>query len=183
MISLVISFRHIIEALLHNAKALAHFFHPHYRTVETIAVMCNGNFKVKHFISRVRLLFPEVKIKSTGTQTRTGNAPFKCLFQSIDADTFCTGFEKTVADHHVVILPELFGKIGNKITNQLIPAFWQILCYAANTKPVGVHSPATDRLDDIEYFFTIGKHVKYGRQLPEILRKCAKPNQVTVDAE
>ena len=66
---------------------------------------------------------------------------------------------------------------------QRFPSIREVLRNAANAEPVGMHSSAADGFNDIEYFFPVGKHVKYRRQLTQVLGKSSEPNKMTGNAE
>ncbi len=183
MICFIISFGHIVQALLNNPEALPHFFHAHNCTVVTVAIMRNWYVEVEIFVSWIRPLLPEVPIEAARSESRACYTPFNSFFKRVNANAFRACFKKAVAHHHFVVFPQLLWEVWNKIAHQLIPSIGKILCHSADTKPAGMDSSTTDSFNDVEYFLTIGEHVKYRWKLAEILRKCAEPNEVTVDAE
>ena len=54
MIRLIVTRRHVIQALLDNPETLAHFLNPDRAAVVTIPVDCDGNVKLEVFITAIR---------------------------------------------------------------------------------------------------------------------------------
>ncbi len=75
----IASIGHKLQALLHNAQALAHLFHTYHGAVVAIAIVCNGYIEVEFLIARIGLHLAEVPLHTAGTETRTGNTPTRWL--------------------------------------------------------------------------------------------------------
>src|SRR6185437_8280343 len=175
--------RHVVDALLNDAKALPHLFNPHHRPVITISMLASRNVEVELLITGIWLLLAEIPSEAGRAQIGAGNAPLDSLVSRETAYVLGARLENPVAQHHAVILTQAGWKVVEKIAEHLFPAARQVLCYAADAKPVGMHARSGYGFHNRQSAFAIVEGEEDRRHLSEVLRECPVPDQVTDDAK
>ena len=74
------TFGHLLQALLHDADRLAHFFDADHEPVVAIAACADGNVKFHPVINVIRLAFADIPRDARATDHRAGKAPFDRVF-------------------------------------------------------------------------------------------------------
>src|SRR4029453_7532635 len=175
--------RHILYALLDDAKALPHLLDMHRRAVIAIAVLACWNIELKLFVSRVGLALAKIPFKSTSAKGGPGHAPHDSLTPWEAGDTFGARFEKPVSHHGAVVFEQAGRQVRDEIADHLVPAFGQIGGDTADPKPGGMHARARNRFDDAESPLAVVKRAEDRGHLSEVLRKGAVPDEMADNAE
>ena len=178
------AFRHVIEALLKNAQALAQLFYfQHHAGVAVRDATPGRDFEVEVFIARVRTPFTHVEVDTGGAQACAGGAPLQRLFGGIGCHADGTAFQNGVAQGGLLIGVQTLRHPLEELTQQAIPATRQIVRDAADAEPRRVHTEPGNRFHQIVNFLPIGKGEEDRRHRADVLNKGRDIQQVAVDAE
>src|SRR5665213_3086815 len=166
---LVGTLRHVLEALPHNAQALAHLLDAHGSAVVAVAVLAGWNVEFELFVTRIGPLLPIIPLEATGPKPGAGHTPIDRFFDVVGADALGTSLEDAVLHHERIVLVEPRRHVIEEFPNQTVPALRQILRNPADAEPARMHPESADRLDDFEGALTIGEHIEHRRHGADIL--------------
>ena len=158
VIGLVGPFRHVVETLPNDPKALAHLFDPHQRPGVTISGVGGRNIEIEVLVTSIGALFSEIPLETAGPQIRSRDPPLDGLVAGVGAHPLGARFEDPVLHHHVVVLVEPSRQIVEEIGHQALPPMWEIVGDAADPEPARVHASTANGFDDVEDPFAIHEH-------------------------
>src|SRR6266404_1308085 len=90
------------DALLHDARGLAHFFHPDQVAVVTIAVLADRNVEIHLGVAFVRLRLAQIPRRTRAANHHAGKTPFPGLLERDYADVDVALLEDAVAGEQPV---------------------------------------------------------------------------------
>src|SRR3546814_11871777 len=93
------TFRHLLEALLHALRRLAHFFNANHEAIITVAIRADGDFKVHAIIDIVWLRPAKVQGNAGAADHWTGTATFDRVFLSDYLDITVAVLEDAIVDY------------------------------------------------------------------------------------
>src|SRR5690606_603776 len=93
---LVVAGRHVLDALLDDAQALADLLGAHGAAVEAIAVLGDWDVELELLVARVWPRLAEVPVEARGAQVRAGHAPVDRLLGRHRADADGAGAQNAV---------------------------------------------------------------------------------------
>ncbi|MNC25778.1 hypothetical protein D3C75_738780 [compost metagenome] len=176
--------RHVFQALIKNAQALAKFFNfQHHAGVAVADATADRNFEVEVFITRVRASFTDIEIDTSSTQASTGGAPLQRFFLTISSNALRTAFQDGVAQRSFLVGIQTFRHPVEELFKQTFPTVWQVMCHTADTEPGRVHTETGNRFDQVIDFLTVGKGEEHRSHRAHILNKRGDVQQVAVDSE
>ena len=178
------AFRHVIEALLKNAQALAQLFHfQHHAGVAVGDATAGRDFKVEVFIARIRTPFTYVEADAGRAQARAGGAPLQRFFGVVGGNPFRTTDQDGVAQRGLFIGIQTLRHPLEEFTQQAIPTAGQVVRDAADTEPGRVHTEAGNCFHQIVDLLAVGKGKEHRRHRPDVLDKGGDVQQMAVDTE
>ena len=178
------AFRHVVEALLKNTQALAQLFHfQHHAGVAVRNATAGRDFKVEVFIARIWTPFTHVKADTGRAQASPGGAPLQRFFRGIGSNAFRAANQDGVTQRGFLVRVETLRHPLQEFTQQAIPAFRQVVRYAADAEPCRVHTETGNRFHQIVDFLTVGKGEEDRRHRADVLNKRRDIQQMAVDAE
>src|SRR5215469_13842428 len=124
MIRLVRAFRHLVHALLNDAKALPHLLDTHHGAVETVAVLAGWNIELELLVAAIRLLFAKVPFESAGAQHGTGDAPRDRFLGGDRAHALGAPLKNAIAQDFAIVLGELWRQVFQKVADHAVPSVW-----------------------------------------------------------
>src|SRR3546814_1577452 len=102
------TFRHLLEALLHDLRRLAHFFNANHEAIITVAIRADGDFKVHAIIDIVWLRPAKVPGNAGAADHWTGKAPFDRVFLADHRDIHVALLEDAIrSEEHTSELQSL----------------------------------------------------------------------------
>src|SRR5579864_1340958 len=120
-------FWHVLEALPHDAQALAHLLDAHRRAVVAVAMSASRNLEFELFVAGIGSLLAVVPFKAAGPKSGAGDAPVDGLIEAVSADPLGASLEDAVLHHECVVLVEPRGHVVEEFPNQAVPALGQVL--------------------------------------------------------
>ena len=184
MIRLERAFRHVVEALLKDAQALAQLFHfQHHAGVAVGNAAANRDFKVEVLVARVRTGFTHVEINTGRTQASTCGSPLQRLFRAVGGNALGAAFQDGVTQRGFLVRRQTFRHPVEEFTQQAVPAARQIVRHAADAEPGRVHTETGNRFHQIVDFLTVGKGEEDRRHRADVLNERGDVQQVAVNTE
>ena len=136
----------LVEALAHDAHALAHLLHADDLAVVVVAVLAHGDVEIHLLVERVRLRLAQVPGHAAAADDRPREAPLPAIVQREDADIDVALLEDAVADDEgIEIVEHLQERIAERldVVDQLR---LDIHVDAAGPEVIGVHARAGNAL-------------------------------------
>ncbi|MNG06442.1 hypothetical protein D3C84_896810 [compost metagenome] len=109
MVRLVRAFRHVLQALVDDADALAHLFHADHAAVVGVAVVGQRHFELEVLVAGVGAGLAQVEVATGGTQAGTGDAPLEGFLGVVLRDADGTALEDAVLQGSLLVLVEALG--------------------------------------------------------------------------
>src|SRR3546814_8978549 len=103
---------HLLEALLHDLRRLAHFFIANHEAIITGAIRADGDFKVHAIIDIVGLRPAKIPGNAGAADHWTGKAPFDRVFLADHRDIHVALFEDAIVDYKTQRIVEQFRQFG-----------------------------------------------------------------------
>src|ERR1700757_1155383 len=183
MVRIASAARHLVNALLNDAEALAHFLDMYDGAVIAVPGAANRDVKVELVIACIRLLLAEVPFEASSAKVWAGHSPFNGFIYGATADALCAHFENMVAHDGALVFVESRWQVLDEVAEHTVPSVGQVLCYAANAEPVWVHTRAANSLHDSHGLLTVIEHEEDRGHLANVLREDAVPDQVVHNPE
>src|SRR5579883_369309 len=158
MVSIAWAARHLVNALLNDAKALAHFLNVDNGAVIAVAGAADGDVEFELIVAGVGLLLAEVPFEAGSAKVRAGHAPFNCFVNGATAYALRAHFEKSVVHDGALVFVEARRHVFQEAAEHVVPSGGQVLCYSADAEPVRMHARTTDRFDNGKRFFAVIEH-------------------------
>ena len=136
----------LVEALAHDAHALAHLLHADDLAVVIVAVQAHGDVEIHLLVERVRLRLAQVPGHAAAADDRPREAPLPAIVKREDADIDVALLEDAVADDEgIEIVEHLQERIAERldVVDQLR---LDIHVDAAGPEVIGVHARAGNAL-------------------------------------
>ncbi|MOA20101.1 hypothetical protein D3C78_1405230 [compost metagenome] len=109
VIRLVRAFRHVAQALVDDADALAHLFNADDATIIGVAVVRQRNFELEVLVAGIRTRLAQVEVETGGAQTGTGNAPLEGFLGVVLGHADGTATQDAVFQRCLFVLVEALG--------------------------------------------------------------------------
>ena len=176
-------FGHLVEALLHDARRLAHFLDAHHEPVIAVEIGANRNVEVHAVIDVVGLRLANVPGNAGAADHRAGKAPFQRVFLADHGDVDVALLEDAVVDHQAHRILEQARQAGvEPVGNVRQQLEWHILMHAAGPEIGRMHARARCAFEEVEAILANFEQPQVGRHRAHVHHMAAKVQHVIADA-
>ena len=183
VVGLVVARRHVVQALLDDARALAHFLDTHFQAILAIAVHAQRHVEIEVLVAGVGAGLAQVEVHAGRAQAGAGDAPVDGLVLGIGADMLRACNHHLVGHDHALVLGDPRAEPVDELADLAVPAARQVHRETADTEERRMHAKTADRLDHVVGLLAVREHPENRAHEADILDIGAQKHQMAGDAK